>query len=121
MDGSSAKDDPLLLVGTDSGWEGQGDGNPDHVSVCLTTLDSFISACKVFSKYLLTSTFRAYSIVAIRRKILHTDRNMKHLYVVKACKTIRYMDGMLVAVPTTGKCHLRGKTLPVVRTILRRR
>jgi hypothetical protein len=28
MDGSSAKDDPLLLVGIDSGWEGQGNGNP---------------------------------------------------------------------------------------------
>jgi len=40
MDGSSAKDDPLLLVGIDSGWEGQGDGNPDHVSICLTTWDS---------------------------------------------------------------------------------
>jgi len=50
MDGSSAKDDPLLLVGIDSGWEGQGDGNPDHMSTYLTTWDSFLSACKVFSK-----------------------------------------------------------------------
>jgi len=31
------------------------------------------------------------------------------------------MDGMLVAVQTAGKCHFGAKTLPVVRTILRRR